>query len=58
MPNIVRGVGRRESTRCWVLERIKLTHTIASKKLTLGKKVLHRKTKRIKSTEQLLSAVN
>jgi hypothetical protein len=37
-----------EITGCQVLERIKLPCTIASKKLTPGKKVLHRKTKRVK----------
>jgi hypothetical protein len=48
MPNIMRSGGCGESTGHRVLERIKLSHTIASKKLTPGKKVLHRKTKRVK----------
>jgi hypothetical protein len=48
MPNIVRGGGRGESMGHQVLERIKLTRTIASKKLTPGKKVPHKKTKRVK----------
>jgi hypothetical protein len=48
MPYIVRGGGSGESTGCRVLERIKLPRTIASKKFTLRKKVLHKKTKRIK----------
>jgi hypothetical protein len=43
MPNIVRCGGRGESTGRRVLERIKLPYTISSKKLTPGKKVLHRK---------------
>jgi hypothetical protein len=58
MQNIVRGGGHDESTGRWVLERIKLPHTIASKKITPGKKVLQRKSKESKSTEQLLSVVN
>jgi hypothetical protein len=48
MPNIMRGGGCGESTGRRVLERIKLPHTIASKKFTPRKKVPHRKTKRIK----------
>jgi hypothetical protein len=38
MPNIVRGGGCGESTGRQVLERIKLPHTIASKKFTPRKK--------------------
>jgi ABC-type phosphate transport system ATPase subunit len=41
--NIVGGGGSGESTGCRTLERIKLPRTIAPKKLTPGKKVLHRK---------------
>jgi hypothetical protein len=48
MPNIMRGGGCGESTGCRMLERIKLPHTIASKKFTPRKNVPHRKTKRIK----------
>jgi hypothetical protein len=48
MPNIVRGGGCGESTARWVLERIKLPRTIASKKFTPRKKIPHKKTKRIK----------
>jgi hypothetical protein len=48
MPNIVRGGGCGESTERRVLERIKLPHTIASKKFTPRKKAPYRKTKRIK----------
>jgi hypothetical protein len=58
MPNIVRDGGRGEITMLLVPERIKLPRTIRAKKLTPGRKVLHRKTKRIKSMEQLLSVVN
>jgi hypothetical protein len=36
------------------LERIKLPRTIASKKLTPRKKVLHRKTKRVKIDEAII----
>jgi hypothetical protein len=42
------GGGHGESTGRRVLEGIKLPRTIASKKLTLGTKVLRRKTKRVK----------
>jgi hypothetical protein len=48
MPNIVRGGGCGEIMGRRVLKRIKLPRTIASKKLTPRKKVLHRKTKRVK----------
>jgi hypothetical protein len=48
MPNIMRDGGCGESTGCRMLEIIKLTRTIASKKFTPRKKVPHRKTKRIK----------
>jgi hypothetical protein len=58
MPNILRGGGCGESTGCRVLERIKLPLTIASKKFAPIKKVPHKKTKRSKSMEQLLSIVN
>jgi hypothetical protein len=48
MPNIMTGGGWGESTGRRVLERIKLSRTIASKKFTPRKKFPHRKTKRIK----------
>jgi hypothetical protein len=48
MPNIMRGGGCGESMGRRVLVRIKLPRTIASKKFTPRKNVLHRKTKRIK----------
>jgi hypothetical protein len=48
LPNIMRCGGCGESTGRRVLERIKLPRTVALKKLTPGKKVLHRKTKRVK----------
>ena len=42
------GGGRGESTRCWTLKGINLPRTVAPKNLMLGKKVLHRQTKRVK----------
>jgi hypothetical protein len=45
-----------ESTGHRVLERIKLPRNIASKKLTSGNKVLHRKTKRIKIYGAILTS--
>jgi hypothetical protein len=54
MPNIMRGGGRGESTGHWVLEIIKLPRTIAPKKLTPGKKVLHRKSERVKIYEAII----
>jgi hypothetical protein len=54
MPNIVSDGDHGESTGRRVLERIKLPHISAPKKLTPGKKILHKKTKKFKSKEQLL----
>jgi hypothetical protein len=48
IPNIMTGGGRGKGTGRRMLERIKFSHTIAPKKLTPGKKALHRKTKRVK----------
>jgi hypothetical protein len=54
MQNIVRDGGCGESTGHRVLKRIKLPHTIASKKLTPRKKVPRRKTKRVKIYEAII----
>jgi hypothetical protein len=48
VPSIMSGGSRGESTGCRALERVKLPRTVAPKKLTSGKKVHHRKTKRVK----------
>ena len=49
MPNIMGGGGGGESTGRRALKRVKLPRTITSEKLTPSEKVLHRKTKRVKS---------
>jgi hypothetical protein len=47
VPNIMGGGGRGESTGHRTLKGRKLPRTIAPKKLTPGRKVLHRKPKRV-----------
>jgi hypothetical protein len=58
LPSIMSGGDGGESTGRRALEIVKLARTIISKRLTLSKKVLHRKPKGSKSLEQLLSVVN
>jgi hypothetical protein len=54
VPSIMIGRGHGECTGHWVLERVKLPRTIATKKVTPGK-VLHRKTKRVKIDKTIIT---
>jgi hypothetical protein len=55
MPNVMWGGGGGESTRGRrTRERVKLPRTIAPKDLAPGKRVLHRKTERVKSDDAVI----